>query len=71
MKIIYDKEVDAVYFRFAEGDYQCNTIRLSEDVAVNIAAGGKVVGMEILDASENLGIIPETPSVKLENLVGA
>ncbi|MCD6384761.1 DUF2283 domain-containing protein [Candidatus Sumerlaeota bacterium] len=71
MKIIYDPEVDAVYFRFLEGDYECTTIRLNEDVAVNIAPGGKIVGIEVLDASENLNIIPGSPTIKLEKISSA
>jgi len=68
MRITYDPEVDAAYMRFLEGDYQCTTVRLSEDVAVNIAPGGKVVGMEVLDASENLAIPREAPRIELHNL---
>ena len=68
MKITYDPKVDAAYFRFLEGDFQCTTVRISEDVAVNIAPGGKVVGIEVLDASENLKITPEAPNIQLENL---
>ena len=68
MKIQYDPRVDAAYIRFVEGEYECTTVRLSEDVAVNIAPGGKVVGIEVLDASENLGIVRSAPKVALENL---
>ena len=41
---------------------------ISEDVAVNIAPGGKVVGIEVLDASTNLGITRSAPKIALENL---
>ena len=68
MRITYDPEVDAAYMRFLEGDYQCTTVRLSEDVAVNIAPGGKVVGMEVLDASKNLAIPRKAPTIELHNL---
>lgn len=68
MRIQYDPKVDAAYIRFLEGEYECTTVRLSEDVAINIAPGGKVVGIEVLDASENLGIARSAPKVALENL---
>lgn len=68
MRITYDPDVDAAYLRFLEGSHECTTVRLSEDVAVNIAPGGKVVGIEVLDASENLEILREMPSIRLENL---
>ena len=68
MKISYDAQADALYLRFLEGNYECNTCRISEDVAVNIAPGGKVVGIEVLDASKNLEIPRDTPEIQLENL---
>ena len=71
MKLSYDPEVDAAYVRFLDGAYECTTVRLSEDVAVNIAAGGKVVGIEILDASVNLDLIRSAPKIVLENLTAA
>lgn len=52
MKISYDSQVDALYIRFADEPTQVTTQRLSEDVAVNYAADGRIVGIEILDASE-------------------
>lgn len=68
MKVRYDPKVDAAYIRFLEGDYECTTVQLSEDVAVNIAAGGKIVGIEVLDASQNLEIVRSAPKIALENL---
>ena len=68
MRIQYDPKVDAAYVRFLEGEYECTTVRLSEDVAVNIAPGGRVVGVEVLNASENLEIVRGAPQIALENL---
>ena len=33
MKITYDSEIDAIYIRLIEGEYQCRTVRITEDVA--------------------------------------
>jgi len=71
MRIQYDPEVDAAYLRFLEGKFQCTTVRISEDVAINLAPGGKVVGIEVLDASQNLQIIPSSPKIELDNLSAA
>ena len=68
MRISYDKEVDAAYIRFLEGQFECTTIRLSEDVAINMSTDGRVVGIEVLEASENLEILKNEPTIKLENL---
>jgi len=39
MKISYDLETDSLYIRLLEGQYECRTLRLNEDVALNIGPG--------------------------------
>lgn len=67
MKISYDPEVDAVYIRLVEGECECRTLRLNEEIALNIGPGEVLVGIEILDAKEVLGK-GQLPKVILENL---
>jgi uncharacterized protein YuzE len=67
MKISYDKEVDAVYIRLIEGEQQCRTLRLNDDIALNIGKGEQLVGIEILDASQVLAN-GNLPNVILENI---
>ena len=67
MKISYDAEVDAVYIRLVEGEWECRTLRLNEEIALNIGPGETLVGIEILDAKEVLGK-GQLPSVILENV---
>jgi len=55
MKISYDAEVDALYIRLVEGKQECRCVRLSDEVTLNIGAGEKLVGIEILDVREVLG----------------
>jgi uncharacterized protein YuzE len=68
MKINYDPEVDALYISFKKGKTQVTTIRLNEDVAVDIGPGEEVAGIEILDASRHLGLDRSKPQITLENL---
>ena len=72
MKISYDPEIDALYIRSLDGQLECRTVRLNEEVALNFGPGEQLVGIEVLDAKEVLGK-GELPSVMLENLtlVGA
>ncbi|MEI6784647.1 MAG: DUF2283 domain-containing protein [Verrucomicrobiota bacterium] len=70
MKISYDAEVDALYIRLLEGRHECRCVRLSDEVALNIGAGEKLVGIEILDAREVLGS-GKIPAVMLEGLESA
>ncbi len=67
MKISYDPEIDALYIRLLDGQYECRSIRLSDEVALNIGTGEKLVGIEILDATSFLGI-GENPTITLEGL---
>ena len=67
MKISYDPEVDALYIRLIEGEYECRTLRLNEEIALNIGPDEVLVGIEILDAKQVLGK-GELPPVVLENV---
>jgi uncharacterized protein YuzE len=67
MKISYDAEIDALYIRLLEGKQECRSVRLSDEVALNIGAGEKLVGIEILDAKSVLGS-GKIPAVMLEGL---
>lgn len=67
MKISYDPEIDALYIRLLEGKHQCRSVRLSDEVALNIGEGEKLVGIEILDAKSVLGA-GKIPAVMLEGL---
>ena len=67
MKITYDPEADALYIRLLEGEYECRTLRLTDDVALNIGPDEALVGIEVLDAKRIIGH-GELPSVVIENL---
>jgi len=67
MKISYDPEIDALYIRLREGKHECRSVRLSEEVALNIGAGEKMVGIEILDAKSVLAA-EKIPAVTVEGL---
>ena len=67
MRISYDSEVDALYVRFLEGEHQCRTLRLTDEIALDIGEGEMLVGIEILDAKEVLGQ-GKLPTVVLDNV---
>ncbi|MCW3127702.1 MAG: hypothetical protein JWO03_3360 [Bacteroidetes bacterium] len=53
MTIKYDQEVDALYIKLLEGEFQCRTLRLGDNVALNIGPNEELVGIEILDARKS------------------
>jgi uncharacterized protein YuzE len=68
MRISYDKEADALYIRLIEGDYQVRVVRLTDDIALDMADGERLVGIEILGAS-NLFERPDSPEVDIQALI--
>lgn len=70
MKLSYDEETDAIYIRLIEGKQECRTVRLNEEVALNIGPDEKPVGIEILDAKEVLGS-GKIPAVMLEGIASS
>jgi uncharacterized protein YuzE len=68
MKVTYDPEVDALYIRLIEEQAEVTTQRLSEEVAINYAPDGRIVGIEILDASEYISNLKTERTIALENL---
>ncbi len=71
MKIKYDPEVDAAYISFKDACVQVTTMRITEDIAIDFGPHEEIIGIEILDASEHLGLKKESPKIELENLIPA
>lgn len=71
MKIKYDQEVDAAYISFKKGPTEVTTIRLTEDIAIDLGPNEEIVGIEVLDASEHFGFRKEKPEIELENIMVA
>lgn len=67
MKITYDKKTDALYIYLIEGEQQCKTVRLTDEIALDFAKEEQLIGIEILDAKETLGK-GNLPKVIVENL---
>jgi uncharacterized protein YuzE len=53
MKITYDREVDALYFRFRETTV--TTKHRGEGISADYDSDGRLAGIEILDAIRRLG----------------
>ena len=52
MKIYYDEKVDAAYLRLSE-ETPAGVVEVSEGVNLDLTEEGKIVGIEILNASKN------------------
>lgn len=53
MKVKYDKKIDALYMEFGKGTY-FHSRKVSDSILVDEDKSGKVLGVEVLDASKNV-----------------
>lgn len=53
MRISYDKKVDAMYIHLKEGWYDW-TKKITDSILVDLDKKGRVLGVEILDASRQI-----------------
>jgi uncharacterized protein YuzE len=70
VEIRYDKKADALYIQLLEGEFQCRPVRVTDDIALDFAAGENLVGIEVLGASR-LFENPDAPAVELRDLLPA
>ena len=56
MHITYNSKFDLLYIRFDSRPQQLICERVSEDVTFDIGEGDKIVGIDILDASQHLNL---------------
>lgn len=54
MKFTYDPRYNIAYIRFQEKLGEIDTIRVSDEVFVDIAPDGTICGIELLNATEQL-----------------
>ena len=66
--VTYDKEADALYIRLLDGRFECRTVRLTEDIALDFSAGETLAGIEVLGASR-LFETPDSPKIDPKDLI--
>ena len=54
MKVSYDPRYNIAYIRFREETVEVETIRISDEVNVDISPDGKIYGIELLNANDQL-----------------
>ena len=66
MKLSYDPRHNIAYLRLADDVAEVETVRVSEDLNVDLTPSGKVYGIELLNANEQLDALIEG-KLTLEN----
>jgi len=54
MKVTFDLAHNIAYLRLADPPAQVDTIRVSDELNIDLTADGKVYGIELLNANEQL-----------------
>ncbi|GBD92181.1 hypothetical protein BMS3Abin04_02916 [bacterium BMS3Abin04] len=55
MKINYDNEINAVYIEFSK-EVPEGVVEIKEGVNLDVTKNGRIVGLEILDASQKVSL---------------
>lgn len=55
MQFTYDPKYNVAYLRFAQKEAEVETIKVSEDVLIDLSADGQIYGIELLNANKQLG----------------
>ncbi|HEY4501584.1 MAG TPA: DUF2283 domain-containing protein [Candidatus Paceibacterota bacterium] len=67
MKINYDKIADAIYFKMSDGKIT-KTIKMNDRLVADLDNAGNVVGIEMLDVSNQLGDVGSLERNVLEGI---
>jgi uncharacterized protein YuzE len=68
VRVEYDDKADAMYIWLRRTKYDISE-ELAENVLIDLDKNGRIVGIEVLDASKNLGMEIVTKIMRTENIV--
>ena len=70
MKFTYDSRYNIAYIRFQEKKGEIESVRLSEELVVDMASNGTIYGIELLNANEQLGCEDKGNLVVINEVTG-
>jgi len=70
VRVEYDSKADAMYIWFRKAKYEISE-ELAENIVIDLDKSGRIIGIEILDASKNLGKELVNKILRTEKLVTA
>lgn len=68
VRVEYDKQADAMYIWLRKAKYDVSE-ELAENVVLDLDKNGRIIGIEVLDASKNLGKELVTRILSTEKIV--
>jgi uncharacterized protein YuzE len=70
MKLTYDPRCNVAYLRLHEKTEQVETIRVGEELNIDVAPDGTVYGIEFLNANTQLGVADQGKLVFINEALG-
>ena len=64
MRITYDSKYDVLYIEFSESEGEVLNQNLTDDITIDLDKEGKIVGIEVLSASEHINLSKLLPIEK-------
>ena len=61
MKITYDPKYNIAYIQLREKGQDIETLKISDELNIDVAPDGKIYGIELLNANEQLDVIKNRP----------
>ncbi|MEK6796820.1 MAG: DUF2283 domain-containing protein [Spirochaetota bacterium] len=61
MQVSYDPTYNIAYIRLREKAENVETIKISDELSIDVAPDGRVCGLELMNANEQLGINAKEP----------
>ena len=56
LTINYNSQTDLLYLRLEQEDHSITNKRISEDIVLDIGSDNKIIGIEIMDASQHVNL---------------
>lgn len=61
MELSYDSKYNVAYIKLRDKAEEVETIKISDELFIDIAPDGKVCGIELLNANDQLGMLDGKP----------
>ena len=70
MKLTYDPAFNIAYITFREKTENVNSIKLSEEIIIDLLPDGTLAGVELLNANEQLNAVDKGKLVFIKQIAG-
>jgi uncharacterized protein YuzE len=70
MKLTYDPTYNIAYITFREKTENVNSLKLSEEIIIDLLPDGSVAGVELLNANEQLNAVDKGKLVFIKQMAG-